>query len=193
MTIVLTCGTIGGVDPIAERIKWILQDKNISARQLSKDAGLTPVHVGKLLARGAARAGTETIAKIAAAAGVSSDWLLEGKGQPYAPASASESQTPINANLPGWSEAERAARARGTVPAWAIEEARRRSGLVPHEGVTASYVLDEAMQVLRYANHAEVIAKTAADLDKEADKLRKRAEKKLALVREAQTKKTDPK
>ena len=79
-TIVFRSHTFGVVDGIAARIREVLDARRWSERELSARAGLAPVHVGKILDRGGSRAGGETLAKIAKAAGVSLEWLVTGEG-----------------------------------------------------------------------------------------------------------------
>lgn len=70
------------MDTIADRIRWILETRDLSARALSKRAGLADGHVSMIL-RGLVGKGVtaETLAQIARAGGVSVQWLATGEGQ----------------------------------------------------------------------------------------------------------------
>jgi transcriptional regulator with XRE-family HTH domain len=76
---------------LADRIQWILDQKHMSQRQLSLRAGLTPGHLGVILHRvksqdsETGRIASETIEKLAKAAGVSAAWLGTGEGRPTLP------------------------------------------------------------------------------------------------------------
>lgn len=80
---VLSGGTLPGMDSVAERLRWILEQRGLSARALSKKAGLADGHVGLIL-RGTVGDGVAaaTLNKLAAAAGVNSQWLSQGIGEP---------------------------------------------------------------------------------------------------------------
>jgi transcriptional regulator with XRE-family HTH domain len=70
---------------LAERIAWILEARDITARQLGLRAGLSHTYIGALLkgTRGAQAGLTQTSAtKIAEAAKVDLQWLLTGDGEP---------------------------------------------------------------------------------------------------------------
>lgn len=74
--------TICFVNTIADRIRWILNDSGSSALDLGKRAGLSSSHIGRLKRGEIHKPDSETLTKIAAAAGVSLRWLKEGKGAP---------------------------------------------------------------------------------------------------------------
>ena len=80
---ILLAGTLGGVETLALRLQWVLDQTGLSARALSLKAGLAGGHVGLML-RGTAgkRPADETLAKLARAAGVSQEWLARGVGEP---------------------------------------------------------------------------------------------------------------
>lgn len=80
MTNVVTLASIQAMDPIARRLRWILEQRGQSERELSEKAGLSPVHVGMILARGGDRTAGTTLAKIAKAAEISLIWLITGEG-----------------------------------------------------------------------------------------------------------------
>ncbi|HEU4406398.1 MAG TPA: helix-turn-helix transcriptional regulator [Polyangiaceae bacterium] len=70
---------------LAERIDWILGARNLSARELAKNAGLSHTYIGLLLKgeRGDQNGLTSSSArKIADAAGVDLNWLITGEGEP---------------------------------------------------------------------------------------------------------------
>jgi transcriptional regulator with XRE-family HTH domain len=65
---------------LAERVKSILEEMQISRRELSRRAGLHPSHVEQLTANRVARPSQDVLDKIARAAGVSLEWLATGTG-----------------------------------------------------------------------------------------------------------------
>lgn len=73
-----------------ERIRWVMKDKGWSERKWANEAKLKePSNVNKLIRRLIAKPGEvpgdiKTFVKLADAAGVSLDWLLLGRGTPYA-------------------------------------------------------------------------------------------------------------
>jgi transcriptional regulator with XRE-family HTH domain len=70
---------------LSERIAWLLTHKGWSQRDLAKEAGLSPNYISLLVkgARGGTRGLTlATAKKIANAAGVDVQWVLEGVGEP---------------------------------------------------------------------------------------------------------------
>lgn len=73
-------GNLGFVDPIALRIQGLLDEHGWTPYELSKRAGLSDSHVSLILQRGTKRLGRVTLEKIAAGAGVSARWLVEGEG-----------------------------------------------------------------------------------------------------------------
>jgi len=82
MTIVFTDATLHVMSSITHRILWILEQRKCSARELSEDAKLSPIHVGKILERKGGRVAADTVAAIARAANVSLWWLVTGEGSP---------------------------------------------------------------------------------------------------------------
>lgn len=70
------------VSTLAERIRWILDNRPYSAQALSTRAGLAPGHVGHFLHNRVKNPRRDTIAAIAVAAGVSVWWLVDGTGSP---------------------------------------------------------------------------------------------------------------
>lgn len=69
------------METVADRIRWILETRGLSARALSKRAGLADGHVSMIL-RGLVGKGVtaETLAQIARAGGVNAGWLATGEG-----------------------------------------------------------------------------------------------------------------
>jgi transcriptional regulator with XRE-family HTH domain len=82
MTCVVSAGTNRVVsDDISERLQWILDHRDISARELARLAELpSESHVGLILTRGGTRTSGKALAKIARAARVELEWLIEGTG-----------------------------------------------------------------------------------------------------------------
>lgn len=81
MTSVVTASSVEWVDPIAERVKWLVDHRaDGNARSLARKAGLpSETHVGLIVERGAARTAGTVLAKIAEAGGVRLDWLIKGE------------------------------------------------------------------------------------------------------------------
>jgi transcriptional regulator with XRE-family HTH domain len=98
---------------LAERIRWVLTHRNVSARKLSLKAGLSQSHVGQL-ARGQLgnQVSGPTLVAIAQAAGVDPMWLQTGEGSPE-PAPEEERPDPA----PHRTEAARLAREDGVFEA----------------------------------------------------------------------------
>lgn len=94
------------MDDIARRIQEEIDRQGLSARALSLKAGLSERHVGKILERGSG-GGAEgsTLLKIAAALGVSVQWLMTGAGTPAEGAPANDSPRPELRDAQGFSEA----------------------------------------------------------------------------------------
>lgn len=80
---ILLPATLHAVDTLAARLQWVLTQTGLSARGLSLKAGLADGHVGLIL-RGTVgkRLSDTTIAALAKAGGVSSEWLARGVGEP---------------------------------------------------------------------------------------------------------------
>ena len=75
-----TAGYRLGVDATTERLEAVLKEKGWSLRELGRKAGIHEAHAVKLAERGLARAGSETVLKIADVLGVNLRWLLTGEG-----------------------------------------------------------------------------------------------------------------
>lgn len=124
---ILLAGTLGGVETLALRLQWVLNQTGVSARGLSLKAGLAGGHVGLML-RGTAgkRPSDETIAKLARAAGVSHEWLARGEGEPGLRPHAGHTP-PLHVELTeryaGRAEAEKAMR--GVLPDPAVDSVLR--------------------------------------------------------------------
>lgn len=82
-------GTLSLMDAVALRIQSLLDEHGWTPYELSKRSGLSDSHVQLILKRGTKRLGRVTLEKIAAGAGVSARWLVEGEG-PREPTASSE-------------------------------------------------------------------------------------------------------
>ncbi len=95
---------------LEQRILLILREKKWSQRALAKSARLSPNYVSSLLTRlrqdPTVTMDTPAVLGIAAAAGVSQEWLTTGQGEPWptAPASDDDSLDPLRARR-GWKKA----------------------------------------------------------------------------------------
>lgn len=79
-TVDSTSGYSPFVDATRERLESVLKEKGWSLRELGRQAGIHEAHAVKLAERGLARAGSETVLKIADVLGVNLRWLLTGEG-----------------------------------------------------------------------------------------------------------------
>ncbi len=89
-----------------ERIRWVMNDKQWSERKWAAEAKLKePSNLNKLIKRLKDRpdevpGDIKTFVKLADAAGVSLDWLLLGRGTPYAePVVADDPKYPTRAKI----------------------------------------------------------------------------------------------
>lgn len=113
--------------PVVRAIRWILDNKQQpdgkpwSQRALSKAAGLNGVHIQQILSGyQTPNIAAKTANGLAAAAGVSPDWILNGVGSP-----GEEMVRPVvelDEQYPNRARAVAAARALGSVPEEAIEQ-----------------------------------------------------------------------
>lgn len=71
--------------PLGERLQWILDSRELSARQFALDAGASPTYVAQII-RGdiGDRISYEKFAALAKAADVDLHWLQTGEGSPQA-------------------------------------------------------------------------------------------------------------
>lgn len=70
---------------LRDRLQWILDNRRVSARELSRRAGLAEPHVALIMRRAASRdirLAQLTLVSIAQAADVSLTWLATGRGDP---------------------------------------------------------------------------------------------------------------
>lgn len=72
------------VRTLKERIQWLLDQKHMSASELSQKAGLVRGHVGLIKSEKIKEPDEATVAKIAHAAGARASWLITGDGDPWA-------------------------------------------------------------------------------------------------------------
>lgn len=113
-TTVFSAGSLREMDGIAARIRQVLDERGWSAAELNRRAGLaSPTHVATILRRGGARAGGDTLGKIAQGAGVSERWLLTGEGSPdhdddSRGPSYSDDATPVLGNVENWADVVKA-------------------------------------------------------------------------------------
>lgn len=149
------------VDTLADRLRWVMNHKGWSASRLSQAAGKARGHVGLILSgRVGAGVAADTLAAIAAAAGVSLEWLQSGVGDPLAGATAGER---YDAH-PEWASAvaEAPRKYPGFVPPFAYEYAGRmiRSSRAAH--ITPEIALQLARVWIDTASEDERAAATAA-------------------------------
>ncbi len=128
-----------GVNPLGERIAWILTNRGISQRELARRSGLQGAHVTMILKRlrasETATVENDTLVALARGSGVSVRWLATGEGDadelvdPPAPDEVPPDSrdtgfvSPKFRNLPNWSRLVDAARSMDpSIPAWAWEQ-----------------------------------------------------------------------
>lgn len=119
MTTVVMVASLRGMDAVAERLRWVLEQQGLSARDLSEKAQISPTHVGTILERGGSRTAGTTLAKIAKAANVSLRWLITGEGL-YA-----DKDSPALCDLPNWQELLATAKTLGSYREWVWEAVER--------------------------------------------------------------------
>ena len=84
MTCVVVDDTIALMASLAQRLRWCIEHRGITARQLSLQAGLSAGTVQKILERDSSRVSVEDITRLADVAKVSRCWLALGEGTPDA-------------------------------------------------------------------------------------------------------------
>lgn len=115
MTTVVRVASLHAMDAVAERLRWVLDQLGISARDLSEKAQISPTHVSTILERGGSRTAGTTLAKIAKAAGISLRWLITGEGI-Y-----TDRDPPALCDLPNWHELLATAKTLGSYRDWVWE------------------------------------------------------------------------
>jgi len=162
---------------------WIAAEPGRKAKDLAALAGLTEGQISQVQNHGRA-VGMKTVEGLAQAFGITYDELKRRalaawEDRPPALRVVREGDQLANCDMTGWDEAEVAARKQmDGMPNWTFDIARRRTGLVPRAGVTVQYVIDEAVEVFRYATPAQVIERTNMELDRKVEELRKPKRKK---------------
>lgn len=166
-TTVFSAGSLGEMDGIAARIRQVLDARGWSAAELNRRAGLaSPTHVATILRRGGARAGGDTLGKIAQGAGVSERWLLTGEGSPDHDDDArgptyGDDATPVLENVENWPEVVKA----DCLAHPDITPAEITTGSYTHADVwTLTLMLAIPMRTLRHASLARHIPRWAVRL-----------------------------
>jgi len=162
---------------------WLAAAPKRKAKDLAKLAGLTEAQISTAKNHGRG-IGYDTFKGMARVLGITGDELEQR-------ALAAWNQRPAdlrvvrdgdflkNGDMPGWADAETAARIQmDGVPGWVFDQARGRTGLIPRDGVTTQYVIDEALEIFRYATPAQVLEQTSAELDRRVSELRRPKRKK---------------
>lgn len=160
-TTVFSAGSLGEMDGIAARIRQVLDERGWSAAELNRRARLaSPTHIATILRRGGARAGGDTLRKIAQGAGVSERWLLTGEGSPdhdddTRGPSTTDDVEPIMVNVPGWADAKRQDRI--DHPDITDDEERRADGIARYQLLRPAVHGDlwEIVQTMRRVNNTE--------------------------------------
>lgn len=166
----------------SEMRAWLSAEPGRTGQDLARLAGLTGAQISTVKNHGRG-AGWETVEGMAQVLGISTDdlkrraleaWSTQSHEPPNLRLVRDESSL-ANAEMPGWEEAEKIARIRSGLPDWTFKRARKRTGLVPRDGVTPQFVIDEAASVLRYSSPDEVIEETNKELDRQIEAEHKRA------------------
>lgn len=183
VTVVSASVSLRPVDEIAKRLEQLRVERGWSGREFSLRADLSPKQFTKVMERGGAGATSETMAKFARAANVNVHWLLTGEGS-RDEVVAGDVDQPIYGNAPGWSEAERIARAENQdVPGWSFEKSRRHRGLTPPNPVTPEFVLEQALLAWKWTPDVEKIERERKRIESRAQAMRTQHENKLKKQR----------
>jgi len=165
---------------------WLATDPSRTGEDLGKRAGVSGAQISIVKNHGRG-AGWDTAEGMALVLGITLDELKKRAHEAWQTRSppprlqlVREGDGLANGEMAGWHEAEAKVRAQTGLPDWAFEVARRRTGLVPRDGVTPQYVADEAMEVLRYASPDIVIQRTNEELDRKVNAMRKRKRKRTS-------------
>lgn len=155
-------------------------EKKRKAKDLAKLMELTEAQVSQVISRGAG-IGYHTIKGMAKVLGITVE-ELETRAlaayteQPVQLRAVRDGDYLVNGDMPGWPDAESAAREQMTgMPPWTFEVARQYPNVIPRDGVTVQYVIDEALKAFKYASPDQAIHRTNEDLDREVTRLRKPA------------------
>lgn len=156
---------------LPQRLRWILSERNLSARALSRAAGLSDNHVSMIL-RGVIKSGlsSDTVLKLSRAARVSSGWLMSGDGEPE-DEFALEAIDAVNSDTDGVDERPREKEAPSTfggfpgyarieataktlapeVPQWAWDATARTHPLwVGRDAPSATVIAEVAQLIMRH-------------------------------------------
>jgi transcriptional regulator with XRE-family HTH domain len=171
-----------GMATIADRVREILSRKDWSQSELSRRAGLTRSHIGWILGHPDSPVQSDTLAKIAEGAGVSTHWLTTGQGTPDSDDAGSPSVTravlghvPIYANAEGWDDA--------VAVFTATEEGARTPRSVLHDaGQRAPYNLHGpvTMERVRALVHLVIAESDPVDLRRQLDEANRKLAEALA-------------
>lgn len=159
---------------VREAVRELLPRHGSVITALAKALGITQAGLSSFLS-GRTGAGLQLATAVARAEGVSLNALLDGvadegasfEGQPDAP---------HNWNLPGYREAEQAARAQhGKVPGWAWIKARRHRNVAMPDPITPEAVYDQALIAWKNTPDAEAVELERRALESEIQRVRTRA------------------
>ena len=133
------------VNALADRIRWILEHRNFTQRELGLKAGLSSGFVSVFLSRAKdtadASMNADALAAIAHVADVSLDWLTSGRGRPEGGDGADEGSA--LRRLPQWEAmVERVKERLGErFPSWAYERAGSLRNAYAPSPLTEEFVL----------------------------------------------------
>jgi transcriptional regulator with XRE-family HTH domain len=157
---------------LQREIRALLAKEGSTGEELARVMGITGAQVSGIKSHGRG-AGWKAVDGLATALGIPLEELI-------ARARASQTESPpstalrvvrdddamANGEMDGWAQAEAEARKQSNLPNWTFVKARRRTGLLPKDGVTPQYVIDEAIEVLRYASPDESTENTTAEYNR---------------------------
>ncbi len=160
---------------LADRIDWLLEDLDVSARELARRAGLHESHVwvmvSRLRSRPESAPSTETVDAIARAAEVSFEWLATGRGAPRAKHAITE---PRLSELADWPAVlAHASKAHPELPPVAFTQAGRMVLAEPGQALDVDFVVDLARAWYRRAAREELRRADNADADARIDTMRR--------------------
>lgn len=148
------------VSTLAERMRWILDQRGWKQREISKLAGLSHSYVSAFFDRAekdpkASMRGTE-LAAIAKAANVSLQWLTTGEGEPAleveepAPASVEALEGTAWERIPGWGESVAAIEQRfPTIPSKLLRQIGQTRGSWVQVPMTWEWLIVQANHALK--------------------------------------------
>jgi transcriptional regulator with XRE-family HTH domain len=160
-------------------VGWIGSEPGRTGTALAKKIGVSKGHISTIRGHDEG-AGYRTAKGLADVLGISWDefetrakaWWEDRLKQRPPLRAVTDEIVRMNADMPGWAEAEKRARARTPLANWTFLIARRRTGLIPKDGVTPEYVTAEALLAFQYASPEEKLREENEELDQKIHRMR---------------------